>query len=349
MANASGGNTDSKKIEAYISKAKHGRGFITLENLQTILGTREQGRIYAAISPLFDAGAIEPLKSAKSNGSTTTPLFEKYRIIPPAMPDHDLTKLNPLLVSTGYLEHRPESCHKWWTELLMLSSWLSAGSHERNMTLRERCWEVFGNEKIADVKGFSQCVRHSCGEELRNLLMVRDDFPEDLPYVTRPGAANPAHIVVSENRDPYLAVRQGLLLGKTSLFGVPIDSIVYGRGNVVRQNGGASLDFTLESMRASKEATVLYWGDIDREGLTILSSLYSAGKAQPFTQAYEAMLAATKLHPPRTSPDGRDIAMPSIDGLFEHGIESRLYEIADAGGLLPQEAVYSRAVWEAMT
>lgn len=349
MVNTSDSKADASKIESFITKRKHGKGYITLENLQDILGTRDQGRIYAAVSPLLEEDAIVPLKNAKGNGSMTVPLFQKYRITPPDVPTHDLTQLNPLLLSTSYLEHHPAPCHEWWAELRMLSSWLSDGRHVRDASLRERCWEVFGNEKAAEIKGLRKCVYNACGKELRDVLMVFDDSPEDLPFVVRPGSSCPSHVIVSENRDPYLSVRRGLLSGKTTLFGVPVDAVVYGRGNVARQNGGASLNLALESMCATKDATVLYWGDIDREGLSILASLCSTNAVRPFVRAYELMLEATKTHAPRTSPDGRKMTVPDIEGLFEHELKSRLLAIADEECLLPQEAIASRAIMEAMT
>ena len=349
MVNVSGSKADTSKIAIFITKRKHGKGYVTLDNLQEILSTRDQGRIYAAVSPLLEKGAIAPLKNAKSNGSITAPLFQKYRITPPDVPTHNLTQLNPLLLSTGYLEHHPAPCHEWWAELLMLSSWLSDGCRARDATLRERCWEVFGNEKAADITGFRKCVYNACGRELRDVLMVFDDSPEDLPFVVRPGTSRPSHVIVSENRDPYLSVRRGLLDGKAMLFGMSVDAAVYGRGNVARQNGGASLSLALESMCASKDAAVLYWGDIDREGLSILSSLCSTNGVQPFARAYELMLEATRTHAPRTSPDGRDMTIPDIEGLFEHELKLRLLEIADEGRLLPQEVVSSRVILEAMT
>ena len=341
-------NTGSERIEAYIANKKHGKGFITLENLRQIVGSRDQASIFAAIKPLLDSGMVEPLKSARNNGSSLTPLFEKYRIVPKAVAKHELTELHPILLSTGYLERNPSTCDKWWTELSQLSAWLSEGEHVRDKTLRERCWEVFGNEKAIEVKGLGQCVYNSCNRDLRDLLLAFDDAPEDLPYVVRPGVRNPRTVLVSENRDPYLAVRRGLLSGKTTLYGAPIDAVVYGRGNVVRQNGGASLRFTLESMGAETDVSVLYWGDIDREGLSILASLYAAANVLPFTPAYEAMLDAAALHAPRNSPDGRDLPIPNIDNLFEGELRSRILKVVDEGRLLPQETISSRAVLEAM-
>ncbi len=341
-------NSNTVRIEAYIEQKKHGKGFLSLENLQEIVGTHAQSELYAAILPLLNAGVLAPLKNAKSNGSTTTPLYERYRIVPPPVPEHNLLELAPLLNSTGYLERNPKVCDTWWTQLLALSAWLKAGHHMRDATLRERCWEVFGNEKACDEAGLARCVRNACGRELRELLLVYEDAPEDLPFTVAPGITRPKHILLSENRDPYLAVRRALLAGKTTLFGAPVDAVVYGRGNVARQSGGASLRFALESMRAADQPCVRYWGDVDREGLSILASLCASGNVVPFTEAYEAMLSTTPQHGPRPSPDERTLPMPYIDKFFLPELGTRLLRIAEDGQLLPQEVISARTIMEAM-
>ena len=132
------------------------------------------------------------------------------------------------------------------------------------------------------------------------------------------------------------------------LFGQRVDAVVWGRGDVVRQAGGSALTQTLESMHAKGDAHVWYWGDIDREGLSILSALASAGLVRPLTEAYEAMLETTAARPPRTSPDERDHPIPDIGGLFDQDTAGRMVSIMEQGLLLPQESVSSHAIGEAM-
>lgn len=340
-------SADSQKIRELILRLKRRRKTFTLEEVQDCLETANTERVHAALAPLLSDGTIEPLKSAKGNGSVTAPVFEKYRIVSDPPPMHSLTELHPLLTSTSYLERHPAACHTWWNELTSLSAWLSQPTPEPDATLRERCWEVFGDEKASERRGFATCVYRASGRELRDILVVRADSPEDLPFTLSLGAYTPKIVLVSENRDPYLAIRSQLLLGKHSLFGKPLDAVVYGCGNVVRQSGGSSLEFALETMRAAQDATVYYWGDIDREGLSILATLHEAGLVKPFIPAYEAMLTSAR-NTPRESPDGRDLPMPCLDGLFPTEILKRIESIAQAQLLLPQEAVSFAALKEAM-
>ena len=62
---------------------------------------------------MLEEGTLSPLKTAKSNGSTEHPLFEKYRIVGKPAPTHDLTTLHPTLVTTTYLERNPTTCDRW--------------------------------------------------------------------------------------------------------------------------------------------------------------------------------------------------------------------------------------------
>lgn len=339
---------DAAAIRSLMARRKGKRVYVTLQDLQDAVGTRDQARLYAAILPQLDAGLLQPLKSAKSNGSRVAPLFEKYRIVVPAPPRHDLTQLHPLLLSTGYLERQPARCDEHWNELLLLTQWLSSPDHNRDATLRERCWEVFGDEKAYESSCLRACIYHACGHDLRDVLVVLDDEPEELPFVVRRDPGSVTSIVVCENRDPYLSIRRGLLAGSTTLFGQPVDAVVYGRGDMVRQAGGASLRRALESMHADPSAVVWYWGDVDREGLAILVQLVDAGIARPFVPAYDAMLVTTDAKPPRPSPDGRDRETPDIEGLFAPELTRRLDAIARAGRLLPQEVLSAHAIRGAM-
>lgn len=338
---------DCELVREYIEGLIRRRKTVTLEELSTRLDTNDWGRIHAAITPLLEEGTLVPLKTAKSNGSTEHPLFEKYRIASEPVPAHDLTALHPALVTSTYLERHAVECDKWWSELTLLSAWLGKGHSERDATLRERCWEVFGNEKVYESRGLSACVRNTSGQELRELLVVREDAPEDLPFVVAPDVAAPACVVVVENRDPYLAIRSQLLAGRRTLFGEPVDAVVCGYGSKVRQVKGAPLRFALESMRAIQNARVLYWGDIDREGLVILAELCDEGLVEPFAAAYEVMTQARRSDP-RPSPDGRGLPMPSLDGILAGNLRNRVEAIARDGLLLPQECVCFREIEEAM-
>ncbi len=338
---------DCELVREYIEGLRRRRKTVTLEELSTRLDTNDWGRIHAAITPLLEEGTLVPLKTAKSNGSTEHPLFEKYRIASEPVPAHDLTALHPALVTSTYLERHAVECDKWWSELTLLSAWLGKGHSERDATLRERCWEVFGNEKVYESRGLSACVRNTSGQELRELLVVREDAPEDLPFVVAPGVIAPTSVVVVENRDPYLAIRRQLLAGHRAIFGMPVDAVVCGYGNKVRQAKGASLRFALESMHTAPDVRVLYWGDLDREGLAILAALRDEGLVEPFTAAYEAMTHARRSEP-RPSPDGREMPTPSLDGIFEGSLRDRIEAIARDEMLLPQECVSFRAMGKAM-
>ena len=338
---------DSRAARGLVERLGRRRKTVTLEEFSDCLGTNDWGRLCGALAPMLEEGALSPLKTAKSNGSTEHPLFEKYRIVGKPAPTHDLTTLHPTLVTTTYLERNPTSCDRWWNELVSLSTWLRMGSPQYDASLRERCWEVFGNEKAHELRGLAACVRNTSGRELRDLLVVREDAPEDLPFVAAPDVAAPACVVVVENRDPYLAIRSQLLAGRRALFGEPVDAVVCGYGSKVRQVKGAPLRFALESMRAIQNARVLYWGDIDREGLVILAELCDEGLVEPFTAAYEVMTQARRSDP-RPSPDGRGLPMPSLDGILAGNLRNRVEAIARDGLLLPQECVCFREIEEAM-
>ena len=343
---ASGLTGDAERLQDYIVRKKRPNGYLTLETIREVIGTRDSACLFAAISPLVEAHVMEPTKNARRGGSVARPLFEKYRISEAPPEPHDLTELNPILVATNYLEKNPVECDTWWPELRRLSRWLESPT-THDATVRERCWEIFGDEKAVDVTNLGTLLTKATGRDLRDLLHAREDEPEDLPQYVRAHVACPYGVVVSENRDPYLAIRRGLMGGARTIFGVEVDAVVWGCGNAVTQGRGRALARVLETMHAAEGTRVLYWGDIDRAGLTILATLAGTGLVVPLVPAYEAMLAL-RTHAPRTSPDGRDLAVPDLTGIFEEPLATRLTQIAEDGCLLPQEALCAAAIKEAM-
>ena len=337
---------DALRLQDYIVQKKKPRSYLTLETIREVIGTRDNARLFTAIAPLVGACVLEPTKSARRGGTAACPLFEKYRVQAEPPESHDLTELNPILVATGHLERHPVECDRWWAELRTLSRWLEAPT-TREATVRERCWEIFGDEKAAEGTGLGRLIAAASGRDLHDLLRAREDEPEDLPLCVRANAAAPVCVVVSENRDPFLAIRRGLVAGAHGIFGTEVDAVVWGRGNAVTQWQGAALVRALETMHAAPGVRVLYWGDIDRAGLTILSTLCEAGLVAPLVPAYEAMLALST-HAPRISPDGRDLAVPDLTDVFEKPLATRLVDIAARGLLLPQEALDACAIEEAM-
>ena len=343
---ADGLTGDAQRLQDFIVRRKRPGAYLGLEAIREVVGTRDNARLFQAISPLVEAHVMEPTKNARRGGSAHMPLFEKYRVRAEPPKPHDLTELNPILVATGHLERHPVECDRWWAELCTLSRWLETPP-VGDATLRERCWEVFGDEKATEGTGLGGLIAAASGADVHDLLRAREDEPEDLPLCVRENVTAPASVVVSENRDPYLAIRRGLVADAHTLFGVEVDAVVWGRGYGVAQWRGRALARALETMHAAPGARVLYWGDIDRAGLTILSTLFEEGLASPLVPAYEAMLAAAG-HGPRVSPDGRDLEMPDLTGAFEEPLAARLAAIAEDGRLLPQEALSARAIREAM-
>jgi hypothetical protein len=131
------------------------------------------------------------------------------------------------------------------------------------------------------------------------------------------------------------------------ILGVRIGTLIYGAGKGIFRSF-QDFDLCAENYMKHPENRILYFGDMDYEGIGIYENLaeifQGRWKIEPFLPAYRAMLAKaehTENLPTMKELQNRKIS-DSFFSYFEPGENRRMKEILKSGRYLPQEILNIR-------
>lgn len=133
------------------------------------------------------------------------------------------------------------------------------------------------------------------------------------------------------------------------IFGREIGTVIYGAGKGILRSF-EDFRFCVEAHVNASENEILYFGDLDYEGIGIyerLAELFGAGEKRceikPFTQAYEKMLDKAGLRGMELLPDTSEKQNRNLSGLFfryfTESAEARMKQVLEAGKYIPQEII----------
>lgn len=330
------------------------RKTITVEELFDLTGAENQYDLHGKLKHLLGAGYLVPVKASGLFGVPDVQVYHRYRIQAPNTNDaalrQEISLLHPLLIANGYLTSHPEKWESLRYELKTLSDWLwSAPADMEEVAVNERAWQIWGREKALEAKPLRSLLA-SCGIDLSDLhaYQVYDDTFLDYIASDREFPA----LVVSENKSTWDSIRRLIYRERQiGLFGVLIDGVVFGSGNKVcrRTSQGSALDRYAE-LNLKTGPIFYYWGDLDLEGLSILSRLLKTSRVrvEPMMVAYIVMIDVARkagLTPYDLEPtDDTRTINDDIDGLVSmlrlpQDYADYARQILQLHRRLPQEAV----------
>lgn len=303
---------------------------------------------YEYVNKLIAEGKIVPVKASPLNGKRPA-MHTKYwlNVLEPVL---DVQKYEeelrfdtyPLIAVDYYLKHL-DVYVKERDFVRRLSDYLSfkQGNIEPRVSLNERCFDIWGQEKFLTL-GSGRTVLQHCGldEAVLNFYSTSEPFA----YYTRK-RQTPQKILILENKDTFFSLRKYLLedsLGNITIFGENIDTLIYGAGKRVLSYF-KDFSSSAEPYMENSGNTFLYFGDLDYEGIGIYEHLAQsfAHKAEiiPFVAAYERMLekALTVV----SLPFSKEQQNKNISGFFytyfDAKVSTRIQEILENGCYIPQE------------
>ena len=245
--------------------------------------------------------------------------------------------LDPRLWINGWLLSTPDAFVRYERELRALDGALAGGATlgDGTLSLRELSYQLFGDEKFLGVESDGRKLLHLMG--LTDVVCTRPQIKLELLHHI-PKHHRHLRLVVSENLDPWVNMRNALFLdGRKKIMGERVHGVVFGNGYLV--DDPHKLPDLLDSLGA-EDVRVLYWGDIDRAGLSILARLSELARGrfsvEPFAPAYRKMLRRAM----RRFPDPLENEETEQRGVRVEGLE--LLEPA----LCDREMDYLRAVVE---
>ena len=315
-----------------------------------------------------EAGLVSAVK--KSGKTSFTPsVWEKYKKLRQT-PDYSEAKreiqgLCPELNLEGYLKN-PEKYLECREEIQKLSDflWKRKKLLSERISVKERSFQIFGEEKFLEKKGSRVLAFNHISEEDLNYYLVHEPFFH-LPVQGReqggwgkgrgdqdPGeagvrdtdgkqmaeAAAALPVLVCENKDPWYSISLALNESSTGkLFGIRLSHVIYGEGNKITRKQ-ALTDFL--PMIGSKAEKVYYIGDIDGQGIRMLYSIIEGNNAPvcPFLPLYREMLKTADLSSLHESDDQRGREWPEeFFSLFSAKEAEKLREVQRRNLLIPQE------------
>lgn len=346
---------------------------ISLEQLLKESRTDSYPEQYRYLCIQIESGKIMPVKSSPLNGKKPA-LHTSYWL---AEEKADYTEETeelqfrtvPAIRTDYYLSH-PEAYReeRKWVRLLndfFLEQSRTGTANLPYTSLNERSFQIWGREKFLQKEQGRKILSH-CGVSLEQLHVYRTTEPLAYYSHTR---QTPQTILILENKDTFYTMRRWLMgdggtddmpfpgngagegtfpeRSARKIFGREIGTIIYGAGKGILRSF-EDFRFCVEPHINDPENEILYFGDLDYEGIGIyerLADLFSTDgvKISPFIRAYEKMIE--KAHgcgmdflPEMSENQNRNLS-GKFFRCFSDQTKESMRQILEEGRYIPQEIV----------
>lgn len=333
-----------------------GRKIMSLEEIAQRQGIEQYSQLAEYIYARLEEGCLKPVKSHGTNGKKPALYKDYYAIEEPSDDSGYLEEiqyqLSPQMDISYYLAH-PEQYRKEREAVLALSRYLD-GEQDKLLcpvSLNERSFEIWGREKFLssqdrkkkeDITG-KKILRHS-GITLERLNIY--ETAEPLAYYCRSRKV-PQNIVIVENKDTFYSMRRYLLEKDADIFGMPVDTLIYGAGKGILKSF-RDRELCVEPYVQNEDNQLYYFGDLDFEGIRIYEQLQERFQAEvsirPFLPAYETMVqkglqqfGLNRL--PETKKGQNRVLSGVFMKYFPEEIQRDMYYILDRDKYIPQEII----------
>jgi len=334
---------------------------ISLDTLSAKYKISEYRELYTKVITLIQDNKIKPVKASGINGKSPA-LYKEYWIIEEKQ---DVSKyvneLNYDLVPSiaadyyrthidQYLEDRP------W--VLLLNDYLKKKDFMTPMSENERSFDIWHREKFLKQEQGKKILKR-CGLDITLLNYYRTTEPIAYYCATR---QTPQKLLIIENKDTFYSMRKRLtecqplksIFGKglndaaddapCTICGERIGTLIYGAGKGILA-AFSDFDSSGEPYMTAQGNTVLYFGDLDYEGIGIYENFVSAFGAHylisVFRNAYERMLTKAEhigLEKLPVTKEGQNRKIGSLFlSQFSQPQQDKIREILECGRYIPQE------------
>jgi chemotaxis protein histidine kinase CheA len=200
-----------------------------------------------------------------------------------------IVQLDERFWMNGWLLSHPKAYVLFEHEIETMNDILQDGMLPGDITRRQLAYQMGGDEKFFEYGSDGFRLLRALGME--DIIRHRPLPKSDLVYHA-PRRRKHMRVLVTENLDPYLDVHDLMYEdGRTTILGERIHAVVLGGGTPIIEHNRLSL--LLDTLGADS-IEVLYWGDIDRAGISIMNKLERELNGRygfaPFAPAYELMV-----------------------------------------------------------
>jgi hypothetical protein len=288
-------------------------------------------------------GELLEVRSSKTNGMNP-PLYNKYKVLPLKEDNKNfIDEINYALYFSFKKSYYLNNIDIYKADkqyIKALTNYFRENKLKLNtpMSINERSYDIWGEEKFLK-DGSGKRILKNLGIIIEDLNVYRT--PEPFVYFSA-NKSTEQRVLILENKDTWYTLRKLMLEGENIFIGEKIDTIIYGAGKGIEKSLEDFEATAPKYLRSPME--LLYWGDIDHEGIAIYERLVDRYSAllniKLFKGAYELMLVLSKN---RTLAMSKDNQNKNIKDRFFSDMRAENIEeikhILSSGLYIPQEIV----------
>ncbi len=315
---------------------------ITLEELREFMRVMDYSDLAELIHNLTSMGRISPVFRSGLNGKKPA-LHRAYHIIREAKDDRTcreelMYQLVPMLKNDYYIRNI-EAYQKDRPFIMSLNTFIKEQSEclKEPASYNERSFDIWSREKYLKMGGGIRL--------LKKLGLTPDDLnvydtTEPLAYYSHHKRV-PQKLLIIENKDTFYSMRQHLLDKHSTILGEEIGTLVYGGGKSIHRSF-RDFTFCVEPYWNDPENEILYFGDLDYEGIIIFEGLQESFRdrvrLQPFCVAYEAMLQKAEGVDLPTMKEGQNSRIGGeFFSYFSEEVQMQMKLLLQKNRYIPQE------------
>jgi len=319
-----------------------GKNIVSLTEIQEYFKIENYSILVELVKTKVMEGALSEVKGSKTNGRVPF-LYNKYRV---SFVEENLSTLKENINYNFPLNFNREfylcNLKKYEADKEAIQCLINYLRKIRSrfavtMSINERSFEIWGQEKFLK-DGNGQCILRNLGLSLEDLNVYKT--PEPFVYFSCKRGRN-QRILIIENKDTWYTIRKLMLQGQQVFLGETVDTIIYGCGKNIEKSL-EEYEFTVEEYLL-QPLSVLYWGDIDYEGISIYERLkkryFAKFNIEIFVNAYITMvnLAENRVLPSYSEKQNKNIDVVFLTEMKAYA--EKILEIFQMGGYIPQEIV----------
>lgn len=303
-----------KKIDLFIKNyKKKNRKRFSIEDLEDYVIKSYRGdsqylenggylEFARTIAKFKSNGELRSIKSSKYNG-LNPPLKIRWEIVVDEIESkwdrRKIMQMSDLLDFNYYINNPIYQTQSEWEYIENIYNFLKTRENKQYASLEERSLELFYDEKY--LTGRKETSKGKYGILTRLKVSYEDlkmkKYGEMFVYWNR-GTSDIKKAIILENHSTFFSYKRVAEKAKT-IFGFKTDILIYGGGNKIEN----SFSF-LEEIADINKIEVLYFGDIDPEGLAIYYRLKERYKHIDISlqkQAYRDLIKLCNREYPRKS------------------------------------------------
>lgn len=310
--------------------------------------------LYAKVIALIDSQKIKPVKASGTNGKSPA-LYREYWVIEEKQDvSQYINELNyeiAPVISTDYYQAHIDQYILDRPWVLLLNDYIKNHDFMTLMSENERSFDIWHREKFLKQEQGKKILKR-CGLGTDFLNYYRTTEPVAYYSATR---QTPQNLLVIENKDTFYSMRKCLMCsgqsgygsigyGQRTICGVQIGTLIYGAGKGIIA-AFSDFDISGEPYMTEQGNKILYFGDLDYEGIGIYENFAAAYGVlydiHLFKSAYELMLAKAERIGIENLPLTKEGQNRKIDTLFLDQFsqvqQAYIKEILERGRYVPQE------------